>query len=375
MKEVMKTQSILLVGSSGNCPDVEYASGFRAVDSVVFLVTPEGRHLVVPELEAGRAMTSSKRTKVWTPQHLGVRKKGQGGVSLWAAKLLKTLNIERITVSQSFPSGAAKHLEKSGVKVVLSKSELFPERAIKTTEECRRIGESQQAAVIAMRAATAALAEAEIDKEGFIRRGRERLTSDLIRAVINHTLLDHRCMCNETIVAGGLQGADPHEIGQGELRAHEPIVIDIFPRHLVHGYWGDLTRTVVRGKASPTIRRMYTAVKAAQSAALNRLKPGVKCSTVHKGAVEEINRRGFMRRIVDGRTVGFIHSTGHGVGLAVHEAPLLGTNDGRLRRGHVITVEPGLYYPDSGGMRIEDTVVITREGWRYLVPCEKKLEI
>jgi Xaa-Pro aminopeptidase len=371
----MKKRSLLLIGSAGNCPDLEYASGFRAVDAVAFLLTRDGRHLVVPDMEVGRALHSAHKTQVWTPAELGLRKKQKGGALLWASRLMKNLNIRTITVSPQFPHGAAKQLEKNGARVLVSHEELFPERAIKSAEECRKIAESQQAAVIAMRAALMALAEADVDAGGFLQRGRQRVTSDWVRAVINHTLLDHNCMCDETIVAGGAQGADPHERGHGELKAHAPIVIDIFPRHLVHGYWGDLTRTVVRGRASPLVRRMYGAVRAAQAAALNHLRPGVKGSTVHAAAAAEMDRRGFPRRTVDGRAVGFIHSTGHGVGLAVHEAPSLGVNDVRLRAGHVVTVEPGLYYPETGGVRIEDTVVITRDGWRYLVPCEKKLEI
>lgn len=371
----MTKQNILLIGSAADCPDMEYASGFRATDPVVFLATPQGRHLVVPELEAGRALNTVRRTSVWTPRSLGAGKKGRGGVALWAVKLLKKLNVRTVKVSVTFPHGAAKRLERNGVKVSVSWKELFPERAIKSAEECRKIGESQQAAVIAMRAAMVILADTEIDDEGFLRKERQRVTSESIRAAINRTLLEHNCVCNDTIVAGGLQSADPHEIGHGELKGNEPVVVDIFPRHLVHGYWGDLTRTVVRGRAQARIRRMYTAVKAAHAVALDHLKPGVKCGTVHKRVVEEISRRGFERQLVDGRAVGFIHSTGHGVGLAVHEAPALAANDVRLRKGHVVTVEPGLYYPEIGGVRIEDTVVITRDGWRYLVPCEKKLEL
>jgi len=118
---------------------------------------------------------------------------------------------------------------------------------------------------------------------------------------------------------------------------------------------------------------MYAGVKAAQAAALDCLKPGVKCSTVHRHVTEEFKRRGFETLVGSG--TGFIHSTGHGVGLAVHEEPSVGNNPERLRTGHVLTIEPGLYYAGIGGVRIEDTVVITKDGWQYLVPCEKRLEL
>jgi Xaa-Pro aminopeptidase len=152
--------------------------------------------------------------------------------------------------------------------------------------------------------------------------------------------------------------------------------MDIFPQHLEHGYWGDLTRTVVRGKAPARLRRMYQAVRAAQAAALAAIRPGVKCATVHERAAAEMKRRGFATVMEGAEASGFIHGTGHGVGLSIHEEPALADGvDGRLRAGHVVTVEPGLYYPGFGGVRIEDTVVVTPGGWRYLAPCEKRLEV
>ena len=131
----------------------------------------------------------------------------------------------------------------------------------------------------------------------------------------------------------------------------------------------------MRGRPSRELRKMYQAVKRAQEEALRAVKAGVKGSTVHRRVVAEFERRGYATREENGRQVGFIHGTGHGVGLAIHEAPGVGLRDVRLRSGNVITVEPGLYYPDVGGVRIEDTVVVTPAGWRYLVPCEKRFEV
>jgi Xaa-Pro aminopeptidase len=196
-----------------------------------------------------------------------------------------------------------------------------------------------------------------------------------VKRLIERVLLDHGCSGKNTIVAGGEQGADPHEQGHGPLLARRPIVIDIFPQHTRSGYWGDLTRTVVRGAAGHELRRMYAAVRAAQAAALAKIRAGARCSAVHKAAAEELAGRGFETGARNGRPAGFIHSTGHGVGLAIHEAPSVSRFGGRLEAGNVITVEPGLYYPGLGGIRIEDTVEVTKTGWRYVVPCEKRFEI
>ena len=365
----------LLVGGAGDCPDMEYASGFRAPDPVVLLCEGRRRLLVVSELEFGRASRCGPRTTALTPSMLGVRAASRHRLAEWAHRLLKREGVSRVVVDPAFPFGVGSYLRARRIRVDICSGALFPERAVKSPDECRKIRESQQAAVIAMRAATALISGAEIGRGGFLQVRGHRLTAEAVRRTIARALLDHDCVARDTIVAGGSQAVDPHEAGHGPLMAHRPIVIDIFPQHEKHGYWGDITRTLVRGNPTPEARAMYAAVKAAQGAALNAIRPGVKCSTVHRRAADELERRGFATEVRNGRHVGFIHGTGHGVGLSIHEAPSIGRSGTRLRSGHVITVEPGLYYPEIGGVRIEDTVRVTADGWRYLAPCERKFEV
>lgn len=369
------TKPIMIIGTATDSPDIEYATGFRAVDPVIFLRRGDERFLVVPQLEYGRAAKASRRVEVFCPETLNVAGEKKRKFGEWALAVLKKLGIRSIQVPGAFPYGVAMRLRKAGIRITIAEGELFPERAVKSAEEVRKITDSQQAAVIAMRAAISAIAAADIDAAGYLKVKDRRLTSEDIRRLITRILYEHDCSSREIIVASGEQAADPHEVGSGPLRAHEPIVMDIFPHHLAHGYWGDLTRTVVRGSASPDLRRMYQAVRAAQHEALNCVKPGVKCARVHGAAVDEFKNRGFYTGIVDGKPEGFIHSVGHGVGLAIHEAPGVGSTDRKLKAGNVITIEPGLYYPGRGGIRIEDTVVVTATGWRYLVPCEKRFEV
>ncbi|MBW2690651.1 MAG: aminopeptidase P family protein [Deltaproteobacteria bacterium] len=375
MKRKQSTRPILLIGTAETSPDFEYSSGFRAPDPAVFLWTSKMGYLVVSALEFGRASRISKHVKAVTPEQLGLGKNKRRQLGHWALALLQWQAVKTVTIPPSFPYGAGQLLKKNGIRVIVAKGALFPSRAVKTDAEVRKIRESQQAAVIALRSAVAMIAASSIEENGGLRSKGEILTSEMVQRTIARVLLDHNCFSRETIVACGNQGADPHEKGHGPLAAGEPVVIDIFPQHLDHGYWGDLTRTVVRGIATAQTKKMYRAVRAAQYAALAKIRPGVKCSTVHGCAVTEFERRGFRTETIDSRCMGFIHSTGHGVGLAIHEEPALGQTDKRLRTGHVVTVEPGLYYPDIGGIRIEDTIVVTKTGWRYLVPCEKKLEV
>lgn len=365
---------VLFLGVPSLDPDLEYASGFHAPDPVVFLLERDGGRLVVADLEAGRAERQSCAVEVYTPTALKVPRARRGRHAEWAVALLRRRGIRSVSVPPHFPAGVVERLRRSRIRVRVERGTLLPQRAVKTAAEIAKVRESQQAAVIAMRTAQSLIGQCDVGADGTLWKKGERLTSEAVRRTIVKVLVDHDCTGRGVIVAGGRQASDPHEVGHGPLRAHEAIVMDIFPQHMVHGYWGDLTRTVVKGTPSQELKQMYHAVKAAQAAALARLRPGVKACTVHRCAGDLFRARGFDTCLRDGRPVGFIHSTGHGVGLGIHEAPSLGLSEQRLRSGNIVTVEPGLYYPDIGGVRIEDTVVITPDGWRYLAPCEKRFE-
>lgn len=372
------TAPILLVDAPEKNADLRYASGFWAPDPVVFLDTPRGGFLVVSMLEQGRALALAKergRLKVVTPEDLGLQGRRRRSLGEWAAALLRREGIRRVVVPPSFPLGTTRRLEARGVRVIVSKAPLYPGRARKSPAELARIVESQRAAVAGMRAAIRTLRAATVSASGALRLGREPLTSERLKLLIQETLLEQGTFCRDVIVACGAQGADPHERGHGPLRAGQPIVIDIFPQHLEHGYWGDLTRTLVKGKASPALRKLYRAVRQAQQAALDAVKAGAPLARVHAAVVASIGRAGYETRVVDGRPEGFIHSTGHGVGLDIHEAPGVAAVDGVLKAGEVITIEPGLYYPDLGGIRIEDTVCVTRDGHRLLAACPHVFEV
>jgi Xaa-Pro aminopeptidase len=371
------TTGMVLIGTPNLDPDILYATGFMAPDPIVYIKAGRKQAMVVSQLELGRAerTCSPRAIDVYTPHLLGIETSKRGDLAAWTLGLLKQMGINAISVPSSFPYGIACKLKAARIKVEVNEAAPFPNRRVKRADEIRNLRQSQRAAVIAMRAACALIQKSYVGRNDNLVIKNKPLTSEMVQRCIANVLLDHDCFCDTTIVAGGAQAVDPHERGHGVLKAHLPIVMDIFPRHLVHGYWGDITRTVVRGQPKPEVKRMYAAVKAAQTAALKLIRSGVSCAHVHQAAADEIKKRGFETRRENGHAVGFIHSTGHGVGLAVHEAPSLGTARLRLRAGDVVTVEPGLYYPKLGGIRIEDTIVVTREGWKYLAPCEKQFEL
>jgi Xaa-Pro aminopeptidase len=254
-------------------------------------------------------------------------------------------------------------------------------RRVKTEEEVSHIEEAQRAVEEACAHAVEILEEAEVSDDGTLFWHGEPLTSEILRSEIDVELLRRGCTSDEgTIAAGGAQAADPHERGSGPLRAGETIILDIFPRDGESRYYADMTRTFVKGEPNEGLQEMYDAVLEAQETALSMIRAGVNGRDVHEKVSDILHDRGYKTGKHDQRpgeplTEGFFHGTGHGVGLEVHEAPRVSTADEELKVGDVVTVEPGLYEPGVGGVRIEDLVVVTEDGCRNLTRFPKEFRI
>jgi Xaa-Pro aminopeptidase len=221
-----------------------------------------------------------------------------------------------------------------------------------------------------------ALKSSKIGRDGKLIYHGAPLTSEKVRAVIDTAILQVGGLTGHTIVAGGRQACDPHDSGHGPLRANEPIILDVFPRSQKTGYFGDITRTVVRGRASEAVRRLYDTVARAQEIAFACLLPAAKGVEVHAAVQAFFDNEGYKTVKKRGRMQGFFHGTGHGVGMEIHEAPRLGVaSSDVLAAGQVLTIEPGLYYPGLGGVRLEDVAVLTAQGARNLTKFEKVLEL
>lgn len=360
-----------MVEGAGQCADLLYRSKFLPVDPVVFLDEGKRRTLVVPMLEFGRAVQEARGVEVVLPEAIGVDKAKSRSLSGWAVALLRYRKVKTVRVGPFFPAALLRALEEDGVRVDIMEKAMYPERAVKTPEELARIIVSQKAAVRAMREAEKVLRAATITRSGFLRWQGRALTAEALRTVIDIALLHEGCLARDTIVAGGAQAADPHERGSGPLKAGTSIVIDIFPQHKRSGYWGDITRTFCCGSPSPALARMYATVLKAQKLALSLIRPGVCGSVVHQRISDYFVAEGYPTTVKDGVVRGFFHGTGHGVGLDIHEGPWLNRLENKLAVGQVVTVEPGLYDPDIGGVRIEDTVVIEAGGPRLLATYPK----
>jgi Xaa-Pro aminopeptidase len=374
------SETLLMVADSERDANMLYATGLFVPDPFIYL-RASGRPLVVmSDLEIDRARAQAPHCRVASLGQYRQKLRAQGilrpGLAHVVRQILREKGIRRVTVPDNFPLGLATDLEKLGVPVKARPGNFFPEREIKSAAEVRKISAALVMAEVGMAEGMQVLRTAKIGRDRRLLYHNVPLTSEKLRSVIDCAILQAGGLAANTIVAGGRQACDPHERGYGPLRAHEPIVIDIFPRSQKTGYFGDITRTVVRGRASEAVRRLYDTVYQGQKIAFRKIRANLPTGDAHRAVQEFFEQQGYKTRRRHGRMEGFFHGTGHGLGLEIHESPRVGANSlGKLQPGHVVTVEPGLYYPEIGGVRLEDVALVTNNGARNLTRFEKVLEI
>ncbi len=368
----------LLYAASEHDADILYATGFFAPDAFLCLIAGSRTILVMSDLEMDRAKRESKATHVWSWTQMAkraVKGPGPARVEHVIAACLMRLGVKSAEVPGTFPLGLARKLEGLKIRLRVAPEPFLPEREIKTRDEVKKIEASLRAAEAGLLAGIDALRDTTISRDGWLRRGGSKFTSEDLRGVIDSTILKLGGIPMRTICAGGDQAVDPHEIGHGPLRAHLPVVMDIFPRSQSTGYFGDLTRTVVRGRASEKLKEVYALVEEGTRLGHRSIHDGADGRKIHEDILALFDSRGFRTGMKDGRMQGFFHGTGHGLGLDIHEPPSISRRGSILRAGHVVTVEPGLYYLGLGGVRIEDVALVTMSGSRCLTRVPKFLEI
>jgi Xaa-Pro aminopeptidase len=372
----MQTARLIVADSERNA-DMLYATGLFVPDPFIWFEWRGRTHAVMSDLEIDRAQKRARVDRVlsWSRFQRQLQRDGvkQPRLHDVLRRVLQQSGIRAVEVPSSFPVGLARKLR--GVRLKVKPDPFFAERELKTAAEVRHLGAALALAETGMRVAVGALRRARIGRDGFLYHRATRLSSEHVQGLINATIAGLGGAASHTIVAGGSQACDPHETGHGRLRAHQTIIIDIFPRDTATGYWGDITRTVVRGKATDRVWKMYDAVRRAQRLAFEKLCDGADGQDIHRAIHELFRAGGFTTGRRKGRMRGFFHGTGHGLGLDIHEPPRIGPVPATLKAGHVVTVEPGLYEPGRGGVRLEDVAVIGRDGARNLTRFPKILEI
>jgi Xaa-Pro aminopeptidase len=376
--------ALFMYGDSYRFPDIYHASGFLAPDAFAYIERDAERIIVTSALESGRARKESRATSVRELREFGYEKlvaeglDHDGAAARTIPRALRELGIDAVRVPSTLPFFLADALRAHGISLELA-TDLGERRRRKRDTEIAAIEVSQRATEEAFDLAVALLRGAKVGADGTLHSEGRPLTAEMLRARMLIALLERECAGEDIILAPGPQAADPHLIGSGPYRAGEAIVLDIFPQHRRTRYFADMTRTVSRGKPTAEIARMYDAVLRAQEAGLAAIRPGVTGREVHERVEDTLYAAGFATLREGQRRDGvpaFIHGTGHGVGLEIHEEPRLSrAGHGPLQVGDVVTVEPGLYQEGVGGVRLEDMVVVTETGCRNLTRAPKSLTL
>ena len=382
-------EALLLYADSYKDANMYYLTKFLAPDPFIFLKKADTEPLiVVNQMEYPRAQKQSvvKAVKSYTDYNylksLKTAKNPQLGAIKFFTKIVKKEFNKgtKICVPANFPVIGADVLRKEGLTVTPMFGVVEKARETKDIHEIEEIKAVQAVNERVTSQAIEMIAESEVGNNGILQLKGETLTVGKLKSFFGTKLLENGCLSeDDIIVACGTKSSDPHYLGELEdkLKANQPIILDIYPRSLQKRYWTDMTRTVVKGKAPEKLKKMFNAVSEAKNASLEAIKAGALGSRVYDVCCNVLEKAGYEttrggKKVIKGMT----HSLGHGVGLEIHESPRMNElSTFSLKEHNVVTVEPGLYDPQIGGIRLEDTIEVTKKGYHNLTNMETQLEI
>jgi len=374
----------ILFHADANDPDMLYFSRFQAHDPYLAFSANGRRVAVTHAMEYGRMAKESvfdemlliNEVREKTAKRFKLPEGKDPDTAQMVIHLAEVYGIPNFRVGPRFPIGLGRKLREAGMTLeIADETGLFPGRQIKTAAEIEALRKGNRASEAGLRTVAKTLAEAKI-RNGYIIHDGSILTSERLRDRISHAALDAGAVALHTIAAPGDQAVDNHSSGHGPIRAGELIVVDIFPRRAEDGYWGDMTRTFLKGRASDAQRRLVRTVRRAHQLAIDMIKPGVTGGKVHDTVQAFFDKEGYKTVRNSQSPEGFFHALGHGVGLEVHEEPFMRSgSQWKFRKGMVVTVEPGLYYHGLGGCRIEDMVHAVPGGCELISRAPYKWEI
>jgi Xaa-Pro aminopeptidase len=365
----------LLIANSQNS-NFYYLTQFEVHDPVYYLRTREKSILMVPPIEYSRAKKEAEVDEVINTAEFeeGDIRRDKEAKFKALKELLKQNDIEKLAVSENFSIGTADRLREEELDIKPIPDPAEDQRSIKTEEEIENLREAQKVTEQTMKKAEKILEDSKIKGDRIYYRG-EILTSEKLKAELHKYLIEQNFELTDTVVASGKQSADPHHTGSGPLKPHKPIIIDLFPRH-PSGYHGDMTRTFVKGKASEKLKEMEKAVKKAQQEAFRSLEQeSITGEEMNNRVCQLFEDEDFKTLRQGDIDQGFLHSVGHSIGLDAHEKPRLGPSGGKLKPGMMLTIEPGLYKPEIGGIRFEDMVLVTENGYENFNSMHNKMKI
>lgn len=368
----------LRAGISEKNSSLYHVMRFAVGDPAAWLEIPQDGGtktiLIIRDVELDRARATVQADEIvgpadYTPED-GLSADREVATAQAVAECFKRHGITTVTGERSLPLCFVQVLTEAGLEVVCDLALGVRERRQKTEEEIAMIRHSQAVTEEAIRLACEMIARADVGDGGVLQHEGSDLTSERVRAAVNTLLMDRGFSGPQFIIAGGPHGAIGHHIGHGPLRTGESVIVDIYPTDRSTHYCGDCTRTVVHGDIPDEIAAMHATVVKAKAAAIAAVRAGATGKDVHAATSGVIVGDGYAMATPGQRSRGdgavLDHGTGHGIGLDVHEPPLLDAKGIELIPGDAVTIEPGLYKPGLGGVRVEDIVIVTEDGCENL---------
>jgi Xaa-Pro aminopeptidase len=362
---------VVIYADTFRSPELRHEVPLGIPDPFLYVEKDGTKHIMIGSMEISR-LAELGLFELHVPEELGLDELQASGKT-WPQireelnlRTLRELGVTSAIVPFTFPVGVADHLRANGIDLRTDRDFFEDRRRVKTQFEIEGIRRAQAAAEAGMGAARDLLRRARANGEHLNVDG-EPLTSERLKVAISQEFVAHGASADEFIVSHGAQAAIGHEMGSGPISPGETVVIDLWPRDNETFCFADMTRTFVVGSVPDEAAEWHRLCKEALDRAIAEVKAGVEGKSVFEGTCEIFEAAGYptQRTKTPGEPLedGFFHGLGHGVGLEVHEAPGMGiVSDKALRAGDVVTVEPGLYRPGVGGVRLEDLLLVTENG-------------
>jgi len=376
--------NVLIVGDTLRTPELRHEVPLAIADPF-FYAEIDGRRIVVTSsMEAARVEGLGAGLEVHTTEEYGADELRRGSLdphayaTELAIRIVRGLAVAAATVPRGFPLGIADALRAGGVALTVDQRLFDDRRRCKSPAELAGIRRAQCTAEEGMEVARDLLRRAERSNGGLAVDG-EPLTCELVKQHVQSAFLANGAIAEEMIVSHGPQTAVGHDMGSGAIAADDIVLLDLFPVDLESSCVADITRTFVVGNPPDEVRGWYGLCREALDLAVAEVRPGANGGDIHRLVSRFFAERGFPTQLTKppGEPLldGFYHGLGHGVGLEVHEAPSLGMVGEELVAGDVITIEPGLYRHGFGGVRVEDLLYVTEDGYELLTDCPYDMEV
>ena len=374
--------AVLIYGAPEGSADLFHAIPVGIIDPFLYVEAGDRRAATVSVLDADKVRPLG--IEILDPYALGrdeLLAEGRPAHEIEAETALRAcreLGVTEATVPPGFPLDVADHLRANGVQLAIDRDLFLGRRRAKNAAELEGVRRAQRAAEAGMRAITALLAAAEPGEDGVLVLDGEPLTVERVKPEVEAAFAQHGASSEGFIVGPGAQGAVGHDLGSGPIPSGVPVICDLWPQDRASGCFADMTRTFVAGVAPEDVAAWHALCREALERSVATVRAGVATRDVWAAACDVFEAAGHptQRTKAQGEILreGFFHSLGHGVGLQVHEAPLLGRSRETLVAGDVLAIEPGTYRQGIGGVRLEDLVLVTDDGAEVLTDFPYGLE-